>query len=89
MKISIEKYGKILISRPAGKEAAAMILISLSAIKNDERIDLDFGGVNVVAPSWLDEVLTALKNKFGERVNCLESKNSSLNESLKTLRDFP
>lgn len=52
---------------------------------SDEPIELDFTGVSVVAPSWLDEVLTLLREEYGDRVTCAPSTNASLEQSLKTL----
>ena len=89
MIIQIEKFGKILISRPSGKEAAAIMTSMLAHLADEEKIILDFAEVQVIAPSWLDEVLRALRDKYGDRVSCKESTNLSLIESLKTLRDFP
>jgi len=83
--IAVKKFGDILISRPAGREAASIMLSSFVPASNTEAIELDFNGVRVVAPSWLDEVLTALRDKYGERVRCLDSDNLSLVESLKAV----
>ena len=85
MKIPILKYGDLLVSRPAGREAVAAMLAYLPPVVADELIELDFEGVLVVAPSWLDEVLTGLRERFGSRVRCLPSKNASLVASLETL----
>jgi hypothetical protein len=52
-------------------------------------VELDFAGVRVVAPSWLDEVLTSLREAYGNRVRCLPSANASLAQSLKTLDAVP
>jgi hypothetical protein len=76
----------MLISRPAGKEAAAIMLSSFKPKTKEELIELDFTDVQVIAPSWLDEVLTSLKEAYGERFVCLASDNLSLIESLKVLQ---
>jgi hypothetical protein len=83
--IQIKHFGEILVSRPAGREHA---LIMCSLCRSDTAhhpIELDFTGVQVVAPGWLDEVLTALRGEYGDRVRCLPSDNASLVQSLKTL----
>ena len=36
---------------------------------------------------WLDEVLSGLREVFGDRVRCLPSPNASLRESLRTLEE--
>jgi hypothetical protein len=83
--IEVRKFGEILVSRPAGREAALIMKGSFRPASADETISLDFAGVRVVGPSWLDEVLTALRDEYGDRVVCLPSDNASVVESLKTL----
>jgi hypothetical protein len=85
MKVEVRKFGEILTSRPAGREAGLAIRAYFKP-KRGDRIELDFRGVLAVGPSWLDEVLTALRAEYGkERVICLPSKNASVVESLKIL----
>lgn len=85
MRIRLKQYGEILNSRPAGREAA----LSMKAYQRPaagETVELDFEGVLSVGPSWLDEVLTALRKEHGkDRVVCLPSDNPSVIESLRTL----
>lgn len=88
MIIEIRKFGKLLISRPAGKEAASVVLSSFKPASDSELIELDFSGVEVVAPAWLDEVLTSLLDQYGKRVVCLKSDNLSLQESLKIIEEL-
>ena len=85
MRIPLKKYGQILTSRPAGREAAlAMKAIVKPAA--DETIELDFEGVLSIGPSWLDEVLVSLRAQYGKgRVICLPTKNPSVIESLKVI----
>lgn len=81
----MKKFGDLLISRPAGREAflAACAYLFLPPPPSEESIELDFEGVKVVAPSWLDEFLTGLREKFPNPVRVLESQNQSVIESLK------
>lgn len=88
MKIKINKFGTMLISRPAGKEAAAIMLSSFKPTNDQEPIELDFTGVDVIAPSWLDEVLTTLNDVYKDRVKCLDSGNITLRESLKIINSL-
>lgn len=86
MKIELKKFGEILTSRPAGREAALSIKAYFKPAPG-ERVELDFSGVLSVGPSWLDEVLTALREEHGDdRVHCLPSDNPSVIESLKILQ---
>ncbi len=85
MRIKLKAYGDILTSRPAGREAALAMKAHLRPVAG-EKIELDFEGVLSVGPSWLDEVLGALRGQYGrDRVICLSTKNLSVKESLKVI----
>ena len=82
MRILVKRYGTILNSRPSGREGA-LAMIAYNKPKANERIELDFEGVLSVGPSWLDEVLSALRREFGKgRVACLPTSNPSVLASL-------
>jgi hypothetical protein len=84
MKIKLSNYGEMLISRPAGREAFLSVeAYLLSGLKENEPIEVDFDGVDVLAPSWADEFITSLKEKYGDRVKLLKSDNPSVIASLK------
>ncbi len=86
MKIELIKFGEILISRPAGREAALAMRAYIKP-KPREKIELDFSGVLSVGPSWLDEVMTFLHAEYGrDRVVCLPTTNASVMESLKAIQ---
>lgn len=87
MKIEIKKFGEILTSRPAGREASLVIKSYLKPKNESEPIELDFTGVKVMTPSWLDEVLQGLQAEYGARVCCLPSDNPTVIESLKAIKD--
>jgi hypothetical protein len=85
MRIEIKRYGNVLSSRPAGREAA-LAMKAYQRPKPGEKIELDFSGVLSVGPSWLDEVLSALRAEYGtKRVVCLPTRNPSVIESLKAI----
>ncbi|MBI4236839.1 MAG: STAS-like domain-containing protein [Deltaproteobacteria bacterium] len=86
MKITLVKFGDLLISRPAGREAALVVQAYFQPATPDEPIELDFTGVQVVAPSWLDEFLQGLRRQFGNRVHCLPSNNPTVIESLAVMQ---
>jgi hypothetical protein len=86
MIINLNKFGTILVSRPAGKEASLAFNPTLKGVKEDEKIEVDFTGVEVLTPSWADEFLTPLFNTFGDRINIKNTQNSSVMESLKILK---
>ncbi len=88
MKIEIKKFGEVLISRPAGREAyLAASAYLLKDIDRNELIEIDFSGVKVLAPSWADEVVTKIAEDF-KNIKLLNTENSSVQATLKTLRDY-
>ncbi|MBI4425101.1 MAG: STAS-like domain-containing protein [Elusimicrobia bacterium] len=81
----MRQYGNILTSRPAGREAALTMLAYNKPVAG-EAVELDFEGVLSVGPSWLDEVLTALRKEHGtDRVVCLPTDNPSVVASLRVV----
>lgn len=91
MKIEMKKFGELLISRPAGREAimaAAAYLLSPLPDEEDS-IHLDFEGVCVVTPSWLDEFLTGLKDRVRNPIRVVFTSNPTVIESLKVIEGSP
>jgi len=88
MIIQLKKFGTTLVSRPTGKEALLAFQPTLSQIKNDEKITIDFDQVITLSPSWTDEFVTPLKQKFGNRIELLHTNNPSIQESLKMLEEL-
>jgi len=84
MKIDIKKFGITLVSRPAGKEAWLAFQPTLNEINSNEKIIVDFEGVVVLTPSWADEFLTPLKQKFRE-VDLINTNNPSVKATLAIL----
>lgn len=71
----------MLISRPAGREAYLSAKAYL--LKNKPRdIEVDFDGVKVLTPSWLDEFLTLLKSDYPDiKILLLKSDNPTVTAS--------
>ena len=88
MRIQIVKFGDLLVSRPAGREAfLAMSAYLTKDLKKDEEIVVDFAGVKVITPSWADEVITKLAEKF-KNVKLINTDNSTVKATLETLREY-
>lgn len=89
MRIYLSKFGNILISRQAGKEAYAAFLPSLKNVSENEEVEVDFGGVITFSPSWGDEFLTPLTKQFKERLSLFNiDNNPSVIESLKIIEQI-
>lgn len=83
MIIKLKQFSEMLISRPAGREA---FLVAQAYIlpKKDEKIVVDFEGVKVLSPSWADEFLTLLKEKYSE-VEYINTQNASVKATLEII----
>lgn len=85
MIIKLSKFGFLLTSRPAGREA----YLSVKAYLLPEKIDLleiDFEETKVVTPSWLDEFLTLFRRDYPKtKIVFKKSDNQSVVSSLKIL----
>jgi hypothetical protein len=88
MRIELRKFGEMLISRPAGREAFLVLTAYITRdVAAQEPIEIDFAGVKVLTPSWADEVITKLGEQFSN-VRLLNAENSSVQATLKTLRQY-
>lgn len=86
MKIKLVKFGEMLISRPAGREAYFSAKAYLFK-KIGKNVEIDFDGVKVLTPSWIDEFTTLFKKDYpGVKIIMLPSKNPSVSASLKMIR---
>lgn len=88
MIIQLKKFGITLVSRPSGKEALLAFGPMLNQIGENEEIIIDFEGVIVLTPSWADEFLTPLSNRFGERIQLRNIENSSVKATLSILNQI-
>lgn len=84
MIIELKKFGTILTSRPAGREAFSAIRPEL---KRDEEVQVDFRGVLAVTPSWVDEFLLLLSDYVGGNVKLLSTENTSVIATLRVLAE--
>lgn len=87
MKIEIIKFGPLLTSRQAGREALAAFEPSLKSIPEEEEVIIDFNGTKTFSPSWGDEFLTPLAKRYGDRFKLMDSDNSSVIATIETLED--
>jgi hypothetical protein len=88
MRIELKKFGEILVSRPAGREAfLAMSAYLTKGVGKNEKIEIDFSGVKVLTPSWADEVVTKLAKKF-KNIKLINTKNPTVRATLKILKEY-
>ncbi len=91
MKIEFKKFGTTLISRESGREAFKVIGRDLRDLSENENFILDFDGVSTFSPSWGDETLTPLYQRYGSKLILKNTKNLSVKatiELLQKIKDF-
>jgi len=86
MKIELKKFGNILTSRQDGHEALAAIEPLLQNVPKNETFELDFEGVTTFTPSWADEFVTKLVDRFGDHVHFVNCENPSVKVTLELLK---
>ena len=86
MRLKIIGFGDRLISRPEGRDAALVIRNQFLNQSKDETIELDFEGIKILTPSWIDEVLQEIFKSFPkENVTFSNTTNSSVRASLEAV----
>ena len=86
MNVQIKKFGDVLMSRPAGKDAYLLAESHLfSSLDSDEEISLDFADVKVLTPSWADEFIRGIKSAHKNLLSFINTSNPSVEASLKTV----
>jgi hypothetical protein len=87
MLIELKKFGTTLVSRQSGKEAWAAFQPVLEPVLETEDVILDFAGVITFSPSWGDEFITPLQERYKGRLILKNTANPSVRETLKLLED--
>ena len=87
MRVELHKFGTLLISRPSGREALLAFQPTLQTVSDTETMDVFFDGVTTFSPSWGDEFLSPLREKYGERLVLHPSSNLSVRLTLELLEE--
>ena len=85
MRIELKKFGDILTSREAGREALLAFSPTLKSLDENEEIIIDFQGVSVLTPSWADEFLRPILflKKYAKKVTIINDSNPSVQAALR------
>lgn len=81
MFIELKKFGEILTSREAGREALSAFLPVLKSVNENEEITIDFQGVSVLTPSWADEFIRPILEKH--KISFINDANPSVQAALR------
>ena len=86
MTLTIGKFGEVLMSRPAGKDAFLLAkAYILNNMQKDDEIILDFNDVKVLTPSWADEFISGIKSTYPNKLSVVNTSNESVKASLDIL----
>lgn len=85
MRIETKKFGDVLVSRQAGREAYGAFLPIINNVAANEEVVVNLEGINVLSPSWADEFLTPLLERFDKRLKLTQSQNPSVRLTIQTL----
>lgn len=86
MNVQIKKFGDVLMSRPAGKDAYLLAESHLfNSLDESEEVIFDFADVKVLAPSWADEFISGFKTLHKNILSFINTANPSVEASLKTV----
>jgi len=88
MIIKLEKFGTTLLGRQFGIESLSTLEPSLRDMKNKEEVMVDFKGVITFTPSWGDEFLTPLFNRFSKKLTLKNTKNLSVQATLEIIEEI-
>lgn len=83
MLIELKKFGDILTSREAGREALSAFLPTLNSLDKNAEIIIDFQGVSVLTPSWADEFIRPILEKYIKKVSFVNDMNPSVQAALR------
>lgn len=86
MIIELKKFGNLLTSRQLGKEALAA-LSSQFPKENNEKIIIDFLDVTTFSPSWGDEFLSPLQQKYQNNLFLKNTSNPSVKATIEILEE--
>jgi len=85
MKVLMSKFNNVLNGRPSAREDFLRIKQIVNGVGKTEIIELDFEGVEVLSPSYADELLTSLKNVYGSEKISIHNTSSGVSETFKAL----
>jgi len=63
--IEMKKFGKVLNSRPAAKEAVLRVKQIINGTEGD--ITIDFSDVDILTPSYADEFVKGIKSMYPDK----------------------
>jgi hypothetical protein len=89
MIIQAKKFGDILSSRPAGREAGLLAKSYFIPVNYTGELSIDFEGVAVLSPSWLDEFINEINKYYKDiKIKYLNTSNDSVKATIEMLAEI-
>lgn len=88
MEVKLVKFGTTLVFRDRGREAFKVFEPGLKALHDNENLEIDFSGVLTFSPSWGDEFICPLFQRYGDRLVLKNTQNSSVVATLSILAEI-
>lgn len=90
MKIEMKKFGELLNGRPAGREAALRLFQIVNGSRDDDEIILDFEDVKILTPSFADEFLNIIKERYSrtKKIQIKNTETTVVKETLKAINQL-
>ena len=85
MTIQMLKFNAVLNGRPSAKETVLRIQQIVNGSAEKEDVVLDFAGVEVLTPSFADELLTGLREKYGSEKIKIINTSQAVSETFKAI----
>ena len=82
----MSKFNTVLNGRPAAKEAILRIFQIVNGSIEKENVILDFSDVEILTPSYADELLRELKKKYNNKVEVINT-SSMAADTMKAISD--
>ena len=83
MILEMKKFGEILNSRSAGREAVLRVKQIVNGSKDVDEIVLNFDKVEILSPSFADEFIKGIKNEYPDKqIIIAGTKNNSVIQSV-------
>ena len=84
------KFGTLLNSRPSAREDFLRMVQIINGSGEKEGVVLDFEGVEIMTPSYADELMSSLKQKYGQdKVSVENVKTMAVKDTLEAIQNEP
>jgi len=85
MIVQMLKFNTVLNGRPSAKEVVLRIQQIVNGSAEKEDVVIDFNGVEILTPSFADELLHGLREKYGQEKVKIINTSPAVSETIKII----